>query len=72
MKILLVIGRAGFIGSHLCRYLLNKVNYVLCLDNFYRGNVNNIKDLKTNPNFELMCHDITWPLYMLKLMKYII
>jgi len=64
MKIILVTGGAGFIGSHLCRYLLDKGNYVLCVDNFYTGNINNIKDLKNNPNFELIRHDITWPLYI--------
>jgi UDP-glucuronate decarboxylase len=64
MKTVLVTGGAGFIGSHLCRYLLDKGNYVVCADNFYTGNPDNIKDLKSNPNFELMRHDITWPLYV--------
>ena len=64
MKTILVTGGAGFIGSHLCRYLLDKGNYVICIDNFYTGNINNIKDLKSNPNFELMRHDITWPLVL--------
>ena len=64
MKTILVTGGAGFIGSHLCRYLLDKGNYVLCVDNFFTGNVDNIRDLKNNPNFELMRHDITWPLYV--------
>jgi len=63
MKTILVTGGAGFIGSHLCKYLLDKGYYVLCIDNFYTGNINNIKALKSNPNFELMRHDITWPLY---------
>jgi UDP-glucuronate decarboxylase len=62
MKTILVTGGAGFIGSHLCRYLLNKNNYVVCADNFYTSSPNNIKDLKQNPNFELLRHDITWPL----------
>jgi len=64
MKTILVTGGAGFIGSHLCRYLLDKGNYVVCVDNFYTGSINNIKDLKQNPNFELLRHDITWPLYV--------
>jgi len=63
MKNILVTGGAGFIGSHLCRYLLDKGDYVICLDNFYTGTPDNIKDLKQNPNFELLRHDITWPLY---------
>jgi UDP-glucuronate decarboxylase len=64
MKTILVTGGAGFIGSHLCRYLLDKGNYVVCVDNFYTGSPDNIKDLKSNPNFELLRHDITWPLYV--------
>ncbi len=63
MKTILITGGAGFIGSHLCRYLLDKGNYVVCVDNFYTGSPDNIKDLKSNPNFELLRHDITWPLY---------
>ena len=63
MKTILVTGGAGFIGSHLCRALLDKGNYVVCVDNFYTGTPDNIKDLKQNPNFELLRHDITWPLY---------
>jgi UDP-glucuronate decarboxylase len=64
MKTILITGGAGFIGSHLCRYLLDKGNYVVCVDNFYTSNPDNIKDLKSNPNFELLRHDITWPLYV--------
>ena len=64
MKTILVTGGAGFIGSHLCKYLLDKGNYVVCVDNFYTGNPDNIKDLKSNPNFELLRHDITFPLYV--------
>ena len=64
MKTILVTGGAGFIGSHLCKYLLEKGNYVVCVDNFYTSAPDNIKELKSNPNFELLRHDITWPLYV--------
>ena len=57
MKIL-VTGGTGFIGNHLCRNLLNNNNYVICLDNNFTGNINNIKDLIGNPNFEFIEHDI--------------
>lgn len=58
---ILVTGGAGFIGSHLCKFLLDKGNRVICLDNFFSGNKVNIKILLGNPNFELMQHDITVP-----------
>jgi UDP-glucuronate decarboxylase len=61
MKIL-VTGGAGFIGSHLCRYLLKKNNEVVCLDNFFTGKSMNILDLKKNPKFRVIPHDITNPL----------
>ena len=51
MKIL-VTGGTGFIGNHLCRRLLNEGHYIICLDNNFTGNMNNILDLKNNPNFE--------------------
>ncbi|MGV8150759.1 MAG: UDP-glucuronic acid decarboxylase family protein [Candidatus Woesearchaeota archaeon] len=62
MKRILVTGGAGFIGSNLCKYLLEKGHYVICLDNFFTGRMENISDLKNNPNFELIRHDITHPL----------
>jgi len=61
MKIL-VTGGAGFIGSHLCRYLLQKGNEVVCLDNFFTGSGINIVDLKKNPKFKVIPHDITNPI----------
>jgi UDP-glucuronate decarboxylase len=61
MKIL-VTGGAGFIGSHLCRYLLEKKYEVVCLDNFFTGRSMNITDLKKNPNFKVIPHDITKPI----------
>lgn len=61
MKIL-VTGGAGFIGNHLCRYLLKKGNEVVCLDNFFTGREINIIDLKKNPLFKVIPHDITKPI----------
>lgn len=63
MKIL-VTGGAGFIGSHLCRRLLNDGHDVLCVDNFYTGTKDNILELMDNKRFELLRHDITFPLYV--------
>jgi len=57
--IILVTGGTGFIGNHLCRKLLQQGNYVICLDNNFTGNMNNIKDLMDNPNFEFIRHDVT-------------
>ena len=61
MKKILVTGGAGFIGSHLCKRLIEQGNQVTCLDNFYTGSEENIKDLINNENFKLVCHDITQP-----------
>ena len=63
MKIL-VTGGAGFIGSHLCRRLLNDGHDVLCVDNFFTGTKDNIIDLMDNKHFELLRHDVTFPLYV--------
>lgn len=64
MKKILVTGGAGFLGSHLCERLLNEGNDVLCVDNFYTGNKDNVKHIISNPHFELMRHDVTFPLYV--------
>lgn len=64
MKKILVTGGAGFLGSHLCERLLNEGNDVLCVDNFYTGSKDNVKHLLANPHFELMRHDVTFPLYV--------
>ena len=63
-KRILVTGGAGFLGSHLCERLLNEGNEVICVDNFYTGTKDNIKHLLGNPYFELIRHDITFPLYV--------
>src|SRR3989338_7046155 len=63
MKIL-VTGGAGFIGSHLCKYLLEKNNEVICVDNLFTGSKDNIKGLMNNSNFEFIRHDITLPLHI--------
>lgn len=63
MKRVLVTGGAGFIGSHLCERLLNEGNDVICLDNYFTGNKNNIRHLLDNHNFELVRHDVTSPYY---------
>ena len=55
----LVTGGAGFIGNHLCRRLINEGKEVKCLDNFFTGRKENIKDLQDNPNFKVLNHDIT-------------
>lgn len=63
MKRILVTGGAGFVGSHLCKRLLNEGNEVICLDNFFTGNKKNILELLENPFFELVRHDITEPYF---------
>lgn len=60
----LVTGGAGFLGSHLCRLLIENGDDVLCVDNFFTGTKSNIEDLLRQPHFELMRHDITFPLYV--------
>ena len=55
---ILITGGAGFIGSHLCNRLLEEGNYIICLDNFFTGSEDNIEQLRKNPNFELVKHDI--------------
>jgi len=64
MKRILVTGGAGFLGSHLCKKLLAERNEVICVDNFYTGNKTNILPLLSNPYFEVIRHDITFPLYL--------
>jgi UDP-glucuronate decarboxylase len=63
MKIL-VTGGAGFIGSHLCEKLLNLKHEVICVDNFYTGSINNISHLLDFTEFEVIRHDVTFPLYL--------
>lgn len=63
-KRVLVTGGAGFLGSHLCQRLLNDDYEVLCADNFFTGNRDNIIELLKNPRFELIRHDVTFPLYV--------
>jgi UDP-glucuronate decarboxylase len=63
-KRVLVTGGAGFLGSHLCRRLLEEGNDVICLDNFFTGSKCNVQELFTNPCFELLRHDVTFPLYV--------
>ena len=63
-KRVLVTGGAGFLGSHLCERLLSKGCDVICADNFYTGSKRNIEFLMGNPYFELLRHDITFPLYV--------
>lgn len=64
MKRILVTGGAGFIGSHLCERLLDRGHEVLCVDNFYTGARRNVTRLLDNTNFELLRHDVTFPLFV--------
>lgn len=64
MKKILVTGGAGFLGSHLCEKLLNAGHDVLCVDNFFTGSKQNIAHLMSDPYFELLRHDVTFPLYV--------
>jgi UDP-glucuronate decarboxylase len=63
-KRVLVTGGAGFLGSHICERLLNHGQDVLCVDNFYSSTRDNVASLLGNPRFELLRHDITFPLYV--------
>lgn len=63
-KRVLVTGGAGFLGSHLCERLLNDGHDVICLDNFFTGSKDNIAHLLPNPHFELLRHDVTFPIYL--------
>ena len=63
-KRILVTGGAGFLGSHLCERLLKEGHEVLCVDNFYTGRRSNIAHLISNPYFEVLRHDICFPLYV--------
>jgi UDP-glucuronate decarboxylase len=64
IKRILVTGGAGFLGSHLCERLVKDGNYVICADNFYTGSKSNILNLCNSNNFEIIRHDITFPLYL--------
>jgi UDP-glucuronate decarboxylase len=64
MKRILITGGAGFLGSHLCERLLAEGEEVLCLDNFFTGDKDNIRHLLGNPHFECIRHDIINPIYM--------
>lgn len=63
-KRILVTGGAGFLGSHLCARLLNEGHDIMCLDNFFTGTKQNILPLMHNPRFELIRHDVTFPIYL--------
>jgi UDP-glucuronate decarboxylase len=63
-KRVLVTGGAGFLGSHLCERLLDQGHEVICVDNFFTSPKSNIRHLLSNPDFELIRHDVTFPLYV--------
>lgn len=63
-KRIAVTGGAGFLGSHLCERLLRDGHEVLCIDNFFTGTKRNVMQLLSNPLFELIRHDVTFPLYL--------
>jgi len=63
MKTIIVTGGAGFLGSHLCEYLLNRGERVICVDNLLTGNIQNIEHLLENINFKFIEHDIIEPIY---------
>lgn len=63
-KRILVTGGAGFLGSHLCERLLSEGAHILCVDNFYTGTHGNIAHLRDHPSFELIRHDVSFPLYV--------
>ena len=62
-KKILVTGGAGFLGSFLCERLIDENNYVICMDNFYTGQINNVKHLTNHPCFQLVTHDVIIPFY---------
>ena len=63
MRTILVTGGAGFLGSHLCKSLLERNgNKIICIDNFFTGQIDNLGALESNPNFKIVAHDITEPL----------
>jgi len=64
IKRILVTGGAGFLGTHLCERFLSFGHDVICVDNFYTGSRGNIQHLLNNPHFEMMRHDVTFPLYV--------
>jgi len=64
MRKILVTGGAGFLGSHLCERLIARGDDVLCVDNFYTGSKSNVGHLLGHPRFELLRHDVTFPLYV--------
>lgn len=63
-KRILITGGAGFIGSHLCDALIDQGHDILCVDNYFTGSKRNVMHLFDRPNFELMRHDVTFPLYV--------
>jgi UDP-glucuronate decarboxylase len=63
-KRILVTGGAGFLGSHLCKRLITEGHDVLCVDNFFTGTKDNVLELLDHPHFELLRHDVTFPLYV--------
>ena len=63
-KRILVTGGAGFLGSHLCERLLKAGHEIICADNFYTGRRANVRHLLSNPLFEILRHDICFPLYV--------
>ena len=63
MKKILITGGSGFLGSHLCEKLLNSKNHILCIDNYFTSSKKNISHLLDFPNFEILRHDVTFPLY---------
>jgi UDP-glucuronate decarboxylase len=64
MKRILITGGAGFLGSHLCEYLLERGEDVVCIDNFFSGSKDNIRHLFHHPYFELIRHDVIHPLFI--------
>ncbi|WP_411197141.1 NAD-dependent epimerase/dehydratase family protein, partial [Rhizobium sp.] len=63
-KRIMVTGGTGFLGSFLCERLLREGNDVLCVDNYYTGSRDNVLHLLDDPRFEILRHDITFPLYV--------